>query len=62
MSLLADVGDSVTTGQVLAELDKEDLQAQVRQAKATVDAEEANLHAATAEEAKARIEAANPDL
>jgi HlyD family secretion protein len=60
--LLADVGDSVTNGQVLAELDKEDLQAQVRQAKATVDAEEANLHAATAEEAKARIEAANPDL
>ena len=62
MFLLADVGDSVTNGQVLAELDKEDLQAQVRQAKATVDAEEANLHAATAEEAKARIEAANPDL
>ena len=62
MFLLADVGDSVTNGQVLAELDKEDLQAQVRQAKATVDAEEANLHAATAEEAKARIEAANPEL
>ena len=62
MFLLADVGDSVTNGQVLAELDNEDLQAQVRQAKATVDAEEANLHAATAEEAKARIEAANPEL
>jgi HlyD family secretion protein len=62
MFLLADVGESVTNGQVLAELDKEDLQAQVRQAKATVDAEEANLHAATAEEAKARIEAANPEL
>ena len=62
MFLLADVGESVTNGQVLAELDKEDLQAQVRQAKATVDAEEADLHAATAEEAKARIEAANPEL
>ena len=62
MFLLADVGDSVTNGQVLAELDKEDLQAQVRQAKATVDAEEANLHAAIADEAKARIEAANPEL
>ena len=62
MSLLADVGDSITNGQVLAELDKEDLQAQVRQAKATVDAEEANSHAAMAEEAKARIEAANPEL
>ncbi len=62
MSLLADVGDSVTNGQILAELDKEDLEAQVRQAKATVGAEEANLQAAIADEAKARIEAANPEL
>ncbi len=62
MSLLADVGDSVTNGQILAELDKVDLQAQVREAAATRDGEAANLQAAIAAEAKARIEAANPDL
>ena len=51
-ALLVDVGEPVTQGQVLAELDKEDLQAQVREAKATLDAEEANLQAAIAAEAK----------
>src|SRR5262249_61189699 len=45
-----------------AELDKADLQAQVREAQATLKAEEANLQAAVAAESKARIEAANPDL
>src|SRR5262244_103636 len=39
--LLVDVGDTVKEGQILAELDKEDLQAQVREAKATRDGEEA---------------------
>jgi HlyD family secretion protein len=62
LSLLADVGDSVTNGQILAELDKVDLQAQVREAAATRDGEAANLQAAIAAEAKARIEAANPEL
>lgn len=61
-ALLVDVGDQVKEGQILAELDKEDLQAQVRGAKATLDAEQANLQAALAAEGKARIEAANPDL
>ena len=61
-ALLVDVGDAVTEGQVLAELDKEDLQAQVRGAKAALEGEDANLLAAAAAEAKARIEAANPDL
>jgi HlyD family secretion protein len=61
-ALLVDVGDTVKEGQILAELDKEDLQAQVREAKATLDGEEANFQAATAAEAKARIEAANPEL
>jgi HlyD family secretion protein len=61
-ALLVDVGDRVTEGQILAELDKEDLQAQVREAKATLDGEEANLQAAIAAEAKSKIEAANPEL
>src|SRR6185369_7296983 len=54
--LLVDVGDTVEEGQVLAELDKEDLLAQVRGAKASLNAEQANLQAALADEAKARIE------
>lgn len=61
-ALLVDVGDRVAEGQILAELDKEDLQAQVREAKATLDGEQANLQAAIAAEAKAKIEAANPEL
>src|SRR6185369_16914744 len=61
-ALLVDVGDAVKEGQILAELDKADLQAQVREAKATLDGEQANLQAAIAAEAKARIEAANPEL
>src|SRR5512133_3463258 len=39
-ALLVDVGDSVQEGQILAELDKEDLQAQVRGAKASLDGEQ----------------------
>ncbi len=61
-ALLVDVGEAVKEGQILAELDKEDLQAQVREAKATWDGEQANLQAALAAEAKTRIEAANPEL
>jgi len=61
-ALMVDVGDTVKEGQILAELDKEDLQAQVRGAKAALEGEEANLKAAIAVEAKARIEAANPEL
>jgi HlyD family secretion protein len=61
-ALLVDVGDEVTEGQTLAELDKENLQAQVREAKATLDGEKANLRLATSAEAKARIEATNPEL
>jgi HlyD family secretion protein len=61
-ALLVDVGDVVTEGQVLAELDKEDMQAQVRGAAASLAGEEANLQAAIAAEAKAKIEAEYPEL
>jgi HlyD family secretion protein len=60
--LKVDVGDTVKEGEILAELDKEDLQAQVRGAKAALEGEEANQQAAVTAEAKARIEAANPEL
>ncbi|RMG43979.1 MAG: efflux RND transporter periplasmic adaptor subunit [Acidobacteria bacterium] len=61
-ALLVDVGDRVRAGQILAQLDKETLEAQVRQAQAALDAEEANLRAAMAALRQARIDAANPDL
>ena len=61
-SLSVDVGDKVAEGQILAELDKEYLEAQVRGARAGKDGEEANLQVAIAAEARARIEAANPEL
>lgn len=61
-ALMVDVGDTVQEGQVLAELDKEYLEAEVRGARATKEAEEANLEVCAAAEAKARIEAANPEL
>lgn len=61
-SLSVDVGDKVTEGQILAELDKENLEAQVREGRATKDGEEANLQVAMAAEARARIEAENPEL
>lgn len=61
-ALLVDVGVTVEEGQVLAELDKEALDAQVREAQAGRDAERASLEVATAAEAKARIEATQPEL
>ncbi|HWP59623.1 MAG TPA: efflux RND transporter periplasmic adaptor subunit [Candidatus Acidoferrales bacterium] len=61
-ALLVNVGDRVKVGQVLVELDKENLQARVREARASLEAEEANLRAAIAAEMKARVEASTPDL
>jgi len=61
-ALLVDVGDTVEEGQILAELDKENLQAQVREAQATLQAEDANLSVAVASGTRARVEADNPEL
>jgi HlyD family secretion protein len=53
--LLVDYGDPVRTGQVLVELDKEILEAQVREA-------QANVHSAEAAYERNKIEAQGPDL
>jgi HlyD family secretion protein len=53
--LLVDYGDTVKKGQILAELDKEQLQAAVREARA-------NLLAAQAAYERNKVEAAGPDL
>lgn len=60
--LHVDVGDVVKAGDVLAELDKENLLARVREASANVQAAEAALLAAKAQLEKNRVEAEGPDV
>lgn len=60
--LQVDVGDKVKEGQILAEIDKENARAQLREAKAVLDGEEANLKLALAAQAKAKIEVETPEL
>jgi len=61
-ALHADVGNVITQGQVLAELDKEDLEARRREARAALMSAQANLKAAEAQLQKNRIEAEGPDV
>jgi len=60
--LLVNVGDTVQEGQILAELDKEQLQAAVRETEALQAAAEANLKSAKANHARTKIEAEGPDV
>jgi HlyD family secretion protein len=61
-TLLANVGDTVQEGQILAELDKEQLAAATRQSESLLAAAEANLKSAKANHARTRIEAEGPDV
>ena len=60
--LLVDVDQVVQPGQVLAELDKENLTARVREARANLQAAEAAQAAAVAQLSKNEIEAESPDV
>lgn len=60
--LLVDAGQRVTQGQLLAELDRDEIQAQVNQARAQLQAAEANLGAARADLERARVDAEGVDL
>jgi HlyD family secretion protein len=60
--LLADVDEVVASGQVLAELDKENLTARLREARANLQAAEAAREAAIAQVKKNEIEAEAPDV
>jgi len=60
--LKVNASDLVSAGQVLAELDKENLAASVREAKAALLGAQANLKAANAELEKNRVEAEGPDV
>ncbi|MEN6602984.1 MAG: efflux RND transporter periplasmic adaptor subunit [Bryobacteraceae bacterium] len=60
--LLVDYGEFVRQGQVLAEIDKEELQAQVREAKAILLAAQAAEESSLATYERNKVEAEGPDL
>jgi HlyD family secretion protein len=60
--LLVDAGSRVKQGQILAELDKEELQAQVREVTAQLAAAEANMHASEADYERSKVDANSPDV
>jgi HlyD family secretion protein len=60
--LLVDYGQPVKQGQVLAELDKEEILAQVNQQKASLEAAEAAARAADADLQHAKVDAEGPDV
>jgi HlyD family secretion protein len=58
----ADAGDKVKEGQVLVRLDREQIQAAVREARAALAAAQANERAATADVIRAKADAEGPDV
>jgi HlyD family secretion protein len=60
--LLVDAGETVKAGQVMAELDKEEIQARVRAAQAALAASEANLSASQADYQRAEVDAQGPEV
>ncbi len=57
-----DAGQHVKAGQVLVELDKEEILAQVRQARAMLEASQASARAAKADYERAKVDAESPDV
>ena len=60
--LLVDYGDRVKKGQLLAQLDKIEIEAQVEQSKAALEAAEANLKSSQADSERAKVDAEGPDV
>jgi HlyD family secretion protein len=60
--LAVDAGDRVKKGQILAELDKEEIQARVAQARAQMEASEASSNATRADLDRAKVDAEGPDV
>jgi HlyD family secretion protein len=60
--LYVDYGDKVKKGQVLAELDKEEIQARVAQARAQLEASSASLDGTRADLIRAKVDAEGPDV
>ncbi|MGA2357767.1 MAG: efflux RND transporter periplasmic adaptor subunit [Terriglobales bacterium] len=60
--LYVDYGDKVKKGQVLAELDREEIQARVDQARAQLEGSSASLNGTRADLERARVDAEGPDV
>lgn len=60
--ILMDAGDRVKAGQVLVELDKEEIQARVRASKAQWEGAQASYAAAEADLERAKVDAEGPDV
>jgi len=60
--LLVDYGDQVKKGQLLAQLDKVEIQAQVDQSRAALEAAQANLKSTQADLERAKVDAEGPDV
>jgi HlyD family secretion protein len=60
--LLVDYGDRVKKRQLLAQLDKEEIQAEVEQSSAAAQAAEANLKSSEADYERAKVDAEGPDV
>ena len=60
--LMVDYGDRVKKGQLLAQLDKVEIEAQVEQSKAGLEAAEANLKSSQADFERAKVDAEGPDV
>lgn len=57
-----DAGQRVKTGQVLVQLDQDEIAAQVRQARALLEASQASARAAKADYERAQVDAEGPDV
>ena len=60
--LLVDYGDRVKKGQLLAQLDKIEIEAQVEQSKAGLEAAQASLQSSQADSERAKVDAEGPDV
>ncbi len=60
--LLVDAGDRVKKGQLLAQLDKVEIEAQVEQSRAAVESAEASLTSSQADYERAKVDAEGPDV
>jgi HlyD family secretion protein len=60
--LLVDYGDHVKQGQLLAQLDKVEIEAQVAQSRAALEAAQANLTSSQADYERAKVDAEGPDV
>src|SRR5580692_11150975 len=61
-NLLVDYGDRVKKGQLLAQLDKEEFEAQVEQSRAALQAADATLSSSQADYERAKVDAEGPDV